>query len=224
MRYYVIESMIMGEHGHAYTYGELIKAVRRYKYRDLYESLSANDIWRFNHLYYSDVEDVDDITHSNCHKVDDTFKRNLKLDSDLWWDLQKEKYDKWDLNYMVQTDALGRELGNGYQIDLWPNYHLYRPSSKPVSHSCWKFKHGRAGNKANHKASVKANILYKEYASLPKMRHRDRKRDCNFYCFDDPAYITSHHSTGWKYSTKNKHQYESKVKRQLRQLRKSCLF
>ena len=59
---------------------------------------------------------------------------------------------------------------------------------------------------------VKFTEAGKNYNYLP-LRHRNRqimkKHPTFFPEFDDPEYSRSRHSTGWKYSTKKRHQYHN---------------
>lgn len=133
---------------------------------------------------------------------------------------QENPYDDhWNgqTNFLRQSNA----FGHPYQGGVWE----YQPSPSTWNH--WGHPHwhrmrgnwaaGRVGHTQhafafdNHLAKQKRQKLDRQYPNA-KIRHLNRKYKKNhpidFPVFDDDEYRQGWHSTGWKYSTKARHQYE----------------
>lgn len=132
--------------------------------------------------------------------------------------------DHWDgqTNFLRQSNA----FGHPYQGGVWE----YQPIHSAWHH--WGHPHwhrmrgnwggGRVGHTQhvfafdNHLAKQERQELDRAYPNT-KIRHLNRKYKKNhpidFPVFDDDEYRQSWHSTGWKYSTKARHQYEQHFNR-----------
>lgn len=81
----------------------------------------------------------------------------------------------------------------------WQKMYGPHPTSHRYTCMCRSGRHGshmRANWEYNH-------VVDNEYP----WRHKNRHADDVGYAFDDDVYCTAWHSTGWKYSTKKRHQY-----------------
>lgn len=80
------------------------------------------------------------------------------------------------------------------------------------SHSSSRWKSGRVGHtmSANARYNHWKRKVITELDEYPITHHnrKDRRHQFRFPVFDDNEYCLAKHSTGWKYSTKCKHQYE----------------
>lgn len=131
---------------------------------------------------------------------------------------------RWDgqTNFLRQSNAFGET----YQGSVWE----YQPNHS--SWNRWGNRHwhrmrgnwggGRVGHTQhafafdNHIAKQERQKLNREYPNA-KICHLNRKYKKNhpidFPVFDDDEYRQSWHSTGWKHSTKARHQYEQHFNR-----------
>lgn len=132
--------------------------------------------------------------------------------------------DHWDgqTNYLRQSNA----FGHTYQGGTWE----YRPGHSAGNRRSHHQRHrmrsnwgnGRVGH-TQHAFALDSHIARQERQQLDraypnaKIRHLNRKYKKNhpidFPVFDDDEYRQSWHSTGWKYSTKARHQYEQHFNR-----------
>lgn len=63
---------------------------------------------------------------------------------------------------------------------------------------------------ANARYTHRKRLSARELKDYPLTHHnrKDRRHYFRFPVFDDDEYFTAKHSTGWKYSTKCRHQYQ----------------
>ena len=120
----------------------------------------------------------------------------------------------------MQNLAQSNMLGNPCSFHVVhedPTIYNKHWGPKPTSHSTYQaWGHGRTNHdqstfaRDNYWAKVQTKELTKEYPNNI-IRHPNRKYNRNhteaFPVFDDPEYELSRHSTGWKYSSKARHQY-----------------
>ena len=126
---------------------------------------------------------------------------------------------RWDgqTNFLRQSNA----FGHTYQGGVW-EYQPNHSSWNRWGHQHWhrmrgNWGGGRVGHTQhafaldNHVAKQERQELDRAYLNT-KIRHLNRKYKKNhpidFPVFDDDEYRQGWHSTGWKHSTKARHQYE----------------
>lgn len=122
------------------------------------------------------------------------------------------------------TDQVQRALGVGAELtsraDIGSGGFILRRGSKPTSHRHWHFKSQRVGHSqfACAKDDWRASHCYQELDANYRLCLRHKYRRCRehlitFPAFDDDEHRTSWHSTGWKHSTKYRHQWEVRVRK-----------
>lgn len=128
--------------------------------------------------------------------------------------------NRWDgqMEYLSKSNLLGQTFAIREEY-IDHEYNYSQPS--PKSHSTWcNWGHGRTGHpqsafaKDNHFRKQEIQSLVNEYPNNI-IRHSNRQvnkhHSCDFPVFDDPEYLLSRHSTGWKHSSKAYHQYNQHV-------------
>lgn len=134
-------------------------------------------------------------------------------------DLDNNPYgNRWDgqMQNLAQSNMLGNPC-SFHVVHENPTTNNKHWGPKPTSHSTYQaWGHGRTNHdqstfaRDNYWAKVQTKELTKEYPNNI-IRHQNRKYNRNhteaFPVFDDPEYELSRHSTGWKYSSKARHQY-----------------
>lgn len=224
--YYVFSSPIAGERPDVFTKPEFIKSLSNYRQRQYLAHLpscfphafavyynaknpqlirSAYGIWRF----YCDCTSS---RYLNAKELAD-----YQAQSASWLTSQqtREKYDGY-LNAMIQGNCLGQLV----------NVPMYQAVVKPTKHPAPVVSHTNRGNfgcgrvgRPQHAFAVDSQQaklsrvkLHREYpnAKIGHLNRRYQKRHpISFPVFDDAEYVTSRHSTGRKYSTKQRKSWGS---------------
>ena len=216
--YYVIDDKIIGHRPMVYSYHELIKALNNQQFRWLVHN---GDLWPDWLVYYHDVFILQSLSSSRLaivgksHESVEGDQLTLLIKKARQWYRQAQQVEAWpgQLNYLAQSDLLGKPVSvpDPASEELSEPRRIYHPQhQKP--HSSVRWKSGRVGHtmSANARYTRRKKALVKELSGIP-LTHRnrhDRKHYFYFPVFDDAEYCLADHSTGWKYSTKCRHQYE----------------
>lgn len=216
--YYVVDDKIYGHTPKVYTYSELIKALNNADVRWLLDGFcdsltlyrNVSSLRLVPTCYGPELE----IKCSSRKVVQDTSLNRLLFAANQWL-VQFKTNESWDgqTNYLVQSNLLGSPVFIPFPLISYCRYG--RHTMRHKSHSTLRFKSGRVEHtmSANARYTYRNKELSRELKDYP-LTHRnrkDRRHSFRFPVFDDPEYCTSRHSTGWKYSTKYKRQYEIHV-------------
>ncbi|MCR5524418.1 MAG: hypothetical protein K6F18_02000 [Lactobacillus sp.] len=215
--YYVIDDKIYGHYPKAYKYSELIKALNNANTRQLLDF----DITLFDVLVlYQDVKSIKrlpngyfKIVYGSCQTIHGKKLTRLLHSANAWYQTAKAN-ENWDgqMNYLVQSNLLGNPVFVPFLTT--PSHHSRSKHliMRHTPHSTAGLKSGRVGHTmgANARYTYRKRDMVCKLKEYPVTHHnrKDRRHQFRFPVFDDDEYCLAKHSTGWKYSTKCKHQYE----------------
>lgn len=160
--------------------------------------------WQINNFGYNLITQ-----YTDCHILSDCHVIKILLNAKKWLK-QKATTEKWpgQMQYLSTSNKLG------HQIKL-PEIYIkthYKHTQHHIPHNATGYQHPRVGYCKS--AFARSNYIINNNYDVPKgipLRHLNRKYQRKhpeaFPWWDDNEYIRSSHSTGWKYSTKFKHQY-----------------
>lgn len=160
--------------------------------------------WQINNFGYNLIT-----RYTDCHILSDCHVIKILLNAKKWLK-QKATTEKWpgQMQYLSTSNKLG------HQIKL-PEIYIkthYKHTQHHTPHNAAGYQHPRVGYCKS--AFARSNYIISNNYDVPKgipLRHLNRKYQRKhpeaFPWLDDNEYIRSSHSTGWKYSTKFKHQY-----------------
>lgn len=193
-----------------------VTKIRWLNFQDGYIHLSLNDDAVTTILSDKDIACLRSQAHTwfqqQCHLESLAIKyENTHLNS------TNPYGNRWSgqMHYLANNNLLGQPAS----IRLDPTVtRPHNPSPKTKSHTTFHFYgQGRTGHaqstfaRENHQAKINIQSLINDYPGNV-VRHRNRKfnrkHSCEFPVFDDSEYTISRHSTGWKYSSKARHQYD----------------
>lgn len=239
LKYYVIQPHVfLAEHWKKklYTYNQLVKALANKEYEYLFEWLKYNEshsITFISLVYVQDKKPVyleQDIVREEPLAFGN-FKKLLKA-SLSWQKCEREQLLDYQYNYLKQANKFSTHQAI---LDCMPVLHgkgFYKSGVRHVPHTSADYKFSARSNKTPKGKIYKQyvyrrklnniNYLTSEFDISPKynrfkLRHINRQLDDYCYVWDDKKHMRTRHSTGWKYSSKNKYQYLARVKRQEKQ-------
>ena len=215
--YYVVDDHIFGHYPQAYTYSELIKALNNADIRWLFDDYSfGNDL-----TLYRDVKSIKrlpdrwgadfEIECGSSQIIKGAMLNRLLYSAHQWYQ-HEQAHEDWNgkMNYLAQSNMLGEPIFVPFPLIAPGRYGRHTMRAK--SHSYCKYKHGRVGHpmSANGRYMIHKRELAFELRDYPLTHHNRKDRRHNFLLpvFDDSEYCTARHSTGWKHSTRCKHQYQ----------------
>ncbi|WP_251575655.1 hypothetical protein [Limosilactobacillus agrestimuris] len=215
--YYVIDDKIYGHYPIAYKYSELIKALNNANIRHIFDF----DITLFDTLVlYQNVKSISRLPDGFFKIVCDSHRTiydkeltRLLYSSNAWYQNAKAK-ETWDgqMNYLAQSNLLGNPVFVPFLPTISHHARSKNLTMRHPSHSSIRWKNGRVGHtmSANARYTHWKRELITKLDEYPITHHnrKDRRHQFRFPVFDDDEYCFAKHSTGWKYSTKHKHQYE----------------
>lgn len=234
--YYYVKNRVFHGINDVYTKKELIKVLNNFDLHDSWYGIyitmytGVTDIhWIDYGNYYSlSVNDDCGVYILNKDEI-----KHLYNQAHTWLKQQiylEKQAVKWEQNHDSDNNPYGNRWNGQVQFLIQSNcfgnpaklpvvkgtihYHHLAPRSKPHS-TRGNFGFGRVGHEQgtfarnNYWSRIKVNELVNEYGRVVRHRNRkyNRKHTQSFPVFDDHEYIASEHSTGWKYSTKAKHQW-----------------
>lgn len=210
---YVIHDYIYSHDDKVYMYSELVKALNNAKPLIDFTFFSTVTFYQNVHSIKRVVSGAGfsfEIDCDDCKKIEEQKLKDLYKKAKQWYEVAKA-HEAWDgqLNYLAQSNQLGQEI---------PVETIAKPrkSWKPVHyltpHSSSGIKYGRVNHSmgANARYTHRKRLSARELKDYPLTHHsrKDRRHYFRFPLFDDDEYFTAKHSTGWKYSTKCRHQYQ----------------
>lgn len=220
--FYVIDDHVVGHEPQAYVYPELIKVLNNQQYRWLFDYGTLFSDWLTLYCGVTQAKYIPaawggftlQIQAEHRQAIQGARLDRVVLAAQRWLQDVKE-HEPWDgyTNYLVQSDRLGQPVDIPRVLTSPGRYG--RRTMRHIAHSFQGYKHGRVGHtmSANARHNYWKRALAKELAGYP-LTHRNRKdrhHEFRLPVFDDPEYCTAKHSTGWKHSTKRRHQYEAKI-------------
>lgn len=210
---YIVSDLVFGNESSIYTYSELIKALANARYNsrmfiDIHLASNVKHIAEVHDraLAYYDI-DADSFIQLTDKQV-----KKLKSRADTWYAQQK----RFDFDGSVDLAKQANLFGTTIEPDevIYKRHTPYQYRKNHTRHSIRGYKHGRAGRTK----SAFARSNYYQKTTIPDLvhnypfRHRNRKFNrkhlIDFPVWDDAEYSRDRHSTGWKYSTKCKHQWQ----------------
>lgn len=224
--YYVINDHIAGHRPLVYTQNEFIKSLNNFTTRKL-----LNDIaYLFPNTFtmYSNVSKIylEDYLgwwydlHIECdsHKPLSTQQLAQFQTQAANYLAQVQAQESYDgqVNALIQADAFGKTISLPTIIKNPQTHWGHQPKSHN-GHGTYKAG-GRAGHTQStfardnhwHKLDLKALHDNPDFKNV-KIRHLNRRyhnhHPIDFPVFDDDEYLESKDSTGWKHSSKARHQY-----------------
>ena len=210
---YTVSNLWYDHHTYFYTYSELIKALANAncKYLDFINIKIAHNVTHITEIYEHNfiryTIDADKFTVLTTAQI-----KNLKSRADTWYNQQKRFDFDGKLNFAKQANLLGHAIEPDEVIYKWHTPYQYRKNH--TRHSVSGYKHGRTGKtksafaRSNYYQKTTIPDLIHNYPFRHRNRKLNRKHPIDFPVWDDDEYIRARNSTGWKYSTNCKHQWQ----------------
>ena len=226
--YYVFNNHLFSTRPKVFTKPEFIKSLSNYEERYLLDDLGYLIPGTFR--VYHNVKNAKLVHHAmgwysfecectSYHTLNKEELANLVAQSKSWLSSQKETYPGY-LNAMIQGNGLATPVN--LPIEYLQPVVIKKPAPVVAHTSRGNFGHGRVGHPQhvfasdNQQAKLDRQRLQMIYRSA-KIGHLHRRYKKNhpyaFPVFDDDEYIQGRHSTGWKYSTKNRKSWGSPDKK-----------